>query len=382
MRKHQAAVVACGGYEQEKVDAAVRRALDLLGGLGSVVQSGMRVVIKANLLKRNKPEDCVTTHPAIVCAVAKQVRELGATAVIGDSPGGPFNAGMLRSIYRDSGMQWAAEHSGATLNFDTATQTVHFPEGVSVKQFEICRYLCQADAVINCAKLKTHGLTTYTGAVKNLYGIVPGTVKVEYHFRMPELDRFCNMLVDLCAYLQPAFSLIDAVTGMEGEGPSAGKPRHVGCLVAAKTPYAADMAGISLMNQKPMSIPTMRFAHARGLAPDALEKMEVLGEGVEPFVVEDYDVPTVRHERMLPRLAPKPIMKFAERILRPKPVFIKDKCIGCGECMRSCPPKAITMKNGFPQVDLKACIRCFCCQELCPKQAVRIKRSRIIRGLR
>ena len=190
---------------------------------------------------------------------------------------------------------------------------------------------------------KRTGLTTYTGAVKNMYGAIPGTVKVEYHFRMPELDRFCNMLLDVCEFTKPDLNLIDAVIGMEGEGPSAGNPRSVGCIVAARSPYAADMAGISLMNQKPMSVATMLYANQRGLVPDELDQMECLGDDIGEFVVDDYAVPSARLERMLPRLAPKFLMSFIERVFKPRPVFIKDMCIGCGECMRSCPPKAITM---------------------------------------
>ncbi len=376
------AVVKCGDYAQAEVDAAVRRSFDLLGGLGSIVKPGMRVAIKANLLKKAKPEDCVCTHPALVCAVAKQISELGAFAVIGDSPGGPFTEGFLRGIYRESGMEQAAQQSGAQLNANTSYSEVKFPEGVSVKALDVCDYLLQADVIINVAKLKTHGLTVYTGAVKNMFGAIPGTAKVEYHFRMPELDRFCNMLIDITECVKPAFNLIDAVMGMEGEGPGSGTPRFVGCLIASQSPYAADMAGISLMNQDPMSIATIEQANKRGLLPKDLSGLELVGDDIQTLIVKDFNVPSARIVRLRPRMAPEIMMNFVERMLKPKPIFLKESCIGCGDCMRSCPPKAITIENRLAKADLKKCIRCFCCQELCPRHAIKIKRSRILQRLK
>lgn len=376
--QRQVAIVKCKEYAQGEVDAAVRRSFDLLGGLDSIVKPGMRVAIKVNLLKKAKPEESVTTHPCVVCAVAKQAKELGASVVIGDSPGGPFTEGILRSIYREAGMEWAAQESGAELNYRTSYSEVKFPEGVSIKSVAVCDYLLEADVVINCAKLKTHGLTVYTGAVKNLYGAVPGTTKAEYHFRMPELERFTNLLIDVDECVKPALNLIDAVIGMEGEGPGSGTPKFVGCIVTSRSPYAADMAGITLMNQPPMSIATAEHAYKRGLVPKELSDLELLGDDIQELVVKDFHVPAARYDRLRPRMAPEFMMDFVEKVLKPKPIFIKETCIGCGECMRSCPPKAIAINNKLPKADLKKCIRCFCCQELCPKHAVKIKRSRIL----
>ena len=132
-------------------------------------------------------------------------------------------------------MEQAAENAGAVLNEDFEQVTVYEEKSVVLRQMQICRYLTQADAVIDCAKLKTHGLTQYTGAVKNLYGCVPGTVKVEYHFRMPALKDFSQMLVDLCEHIRPVVSLIDAVEAMEGDGPSGGTMRKMNCLIASSS---------------------------------------------------------------------------------------------------------------------------------------------------
>lgn len=276
-------------------------------------------------------------------------------------------------------MEQAAENAGAVLNEDFEQVTVYEEKSVVLRQMQICRYLTQADAVIDCAKLKTHGLTQYTGAVKNLYGCVPGTVKVEYHFRMPALKDFSQMLVDLCEHIRPVVSLIDAVEAMEGDGPSGGTMRKMNCLIASPSAYAADVVGTRLMGLKPESICTVQRAIERRLVDP--EQVLVLGERIEDYIANDYQVPVIQGEKTLPRMAPTCVMELLEKWMKPKPVFLHKKCVGCGDCFRSCPPKAISMKEGKPQTDLDVCIRCFCCQELCPVQAIRIKRNKLLKWI-
>ena len=375
----KAALIRCESYDQQEVDRAVAQAFALAGGLEQWIKPGMTVAIKANLLMKKKPEAFTTTHPAVIEAVAKQVRALGASAVIGDSPGGPFTPALVHGVYRACGMERAAENAGAVLNEDFEQVTVYEENRVVLRQMQLCRYLTQADAVIDCAKLKTHGLTQYTGAVKNLYGCVPGTVKVEYHFRMPALKDFSQMLVDLCEHIRPVVSLIDAVEAMEGDGPSGGTMRRMNCLIASPSAYAADVVGARLMGLRPESICTIQRAAERGLVDP--EQVSVLGERIEDYIAEDYQVPVIQGEKTLPRMAPKCVMGLLEKWMKPKPVFLHKKCVGCGDCFRSCPPKAIAMKEGRPQADLDVCIRCFCCQELCPVQAIRIKRNKLLKWI-
>lgn len=375
----KAALIRCESYDQQEVDRAVAQAFALLGGLEQWIKPGMTVAIKANLLMKKKPEAFTTTHPAVIEAVAKQVRALGASAVIGDSPGGPFTPALVHGVYWACGMERAAENAGAVLNEDFEQVTVYEENSVVLRQMQLCRYLTQADAVIDCAKLKTHGLTQYTGAVKNLYGCVPGTVKVEYHFRMPALKDFSQMLVDLCEHIRPVVSLIDAVEAMEGDGPSGGTMRRMNCLIASPSAYAADVVGARLMGLRPESICTIQRAAERGLVDP--EQVSVLGERIEDYIAEDYQVPVIQGEKTLPRMAPKCVMELLEKWMKPKPVFLHKKCVGCGDCFRSCPPKAIAMKEGRPQADLDVCIRCFCCQELCPVQAIRIKRNKLLKWI-
>ena len=377
----QVSIVRCESYEEDCIQAAVDRAMELIGGLAAFVQPGMRVALKVNLLKKNRPEDCVTTHPAVVAAVARRVRELGATPVIGDSPGGPYTEGALRAIYRTTGMEEAARASGAELNTDVGTESVPFEKGVAVRMLELTRFVTKADLVIDLCKCKTHGMTRYTGAVKNLFGAVPGLRKVEYHCNFPKLEKFSELLVDVCACVAPSLCLMDAVWGMEGDGPSAGKPRKFGAILCSQSPYALDVCAAGMMLENPFEICTVARATERGLGPSCWEEIQCLGDDYASFLQRDCMVPEGQDANVLKGKLPSALSQSLSRRLRPKPVFDRKLCVGCQICKNSCPPGAITMQQSFPKVDLHKCIRCFCCHELCPQKAVSIKRNALIRWL-
>jgi len=376
------AIVTCDKYEQQLIEAAVDRAIRSIGGFHDVIRPGMTVALKVNLLKRNKPEDNVTTNPLVVAAVAKQVIALGAKAVIGDSPGGPFNKAVLKDLYKMTGMEQAAALSGAELNFNTDVVEVGNPSGLVANQLTQMAFTHQADVVIDLPKLKTHGMTRYTGAVKNLFGTIPGTVKVEYHYRMPELKEFSTMLVDVCEFVKPAFTIMDAVWGMEGDGPSAGDPRKIGLILASRSPYALDFAAAGIIMENPMEICTIQRAVERGIGPASFDEIELVGDDYASVRIPDFNVPHSQGVDILKGRAPKFLLPLANRILTPRPKLMPKRCIGCGICMRSCPPKAITMVEKRPKFDLDVCIRCFCCHELCPEKALMIKRSALIRMLK
>jgi uncharacterized protein (DUF362 family) len=200
----QVSVIKCDNYEPEKVYDAVARGLELLGDRSQFVKPGMRILLKCNLLLRKKPEEAATTHPEIAAAVARWVKEAGGIPIIGDSPGGLYTERALRGVYRACGMEEVAARDNIELNYNVEEVEVSHHEGKIIKSLTITKAVEDADAVINLAKLKTHGMTLYTGAVKNLLGVIPGTTKAEYHLRMKRLEDFSDMLVDISTYVKPA----------------------------------------------------------------------------------------------------------------------------------------------------------------------------------
>lgn len=370
-------LVKCNSYELDEVELALEKSLRLIGGLDSYIKPGMKVLVKCNLLMKKKPEECTTTHPAVVEALVKKLKELGAIPIIGDSPGGLFTPRLLRGIYSATGMIDVAQRTGAELNYNTNPMEVSFPEGKIIKNLTVMELLQEVDAVISVAKLKTHGMTLYTGAVKNLFGVIPGMTKAEYHLRMNRVEDFTEALVDICQYVKPVLSIMDGVVGMEGDGPSAGTPRKIGAILASNSPYALDVVCASLVGISPERVPTIQRAVERGLCSYSLDDIRLLGDSFGELYIDDFKLPVTGEISFLHRVfgSNSKLATLLNHHLGPKPYFNHDECIGCSDCQRYCPPKAIEMVNRRPVVDLKKCIRCYCCQELCPKKAVEIKRS-------
>jgi len=364
-------IVRCDDYDYKKVRASVYGAIELLGGMSKFVTKGSKVLVKPNLLKKAPVEKNVTTNPVVFRAVLEAVRDAGAKAVVAESPGGFYSKGILQNLYKASGIGQAAADAGAELSFDTDTSEVKFDDGVQTKTLELIKPAVETDACISVAKLKTHELMMYTGAVKNLFGLIPGVKKVEYHFRVPEQKQFGDMLVDIERCIKPVFSLIDGVYGMEGDGPSAGQTRKIGAVIASPSAHAADIAALKIIGMDPEHVFTVQCAIERGII--GLGDIEYLGEPVENLYISDYKFPK-SHARLLDNHVPGAMGRAIENYAKPRPVIPKKKCVGCGVCLKNCPAKAMELKDKVVIIDYKKCINCYCCHELCPEDIIKIKR--------
>ena len=367
-------IVKCDDYEFNNVKRAVYEALDEIDNIKLKIIKGSRILIKTNLLMKKNPEDAVTTHPAVVEAIVRYLQDIGCKVIIGDSPGGPFTEWNLKSVYKAAGMLGVAERTGCELNFDTSVLEISNPDTKRLKSMQIIKIAKEVDFVVSAAKLKTHGMMTYTGAVKNLFGVIPGLVKADYHLRLNNTDNFADHLVDICETVRPVFSIIDGIDGMEGDGPSAGEKRHAGLIMASESPYALDTAASSIVGIEPMTVPTIRAASLRNLFSGDLKDIDIKGVRLDEIRIEPFKLPKSHNANLIGGRVPKAFERMVLNTLRPKPVFNHEICISCGDCKRSCPPKIIDMSSGKPVPDLSKCIRCFCCHELCPKNAVDIKR--------
>lgn len=384
MNMSKVSISRCPGYEYDTVKNAVRNSIERLGGMQAFVAPGDRVLLKVNLLMKRKPEKVTTTHPALVQAVAELVLEAGGRPIIGDSPGGYhfYNKGTLEEVYETCGMKAAAAMSGADLNYNTDVIDVPYPEGKIMKSIKTIRPVLEADKIINIPKIKTHMMTVYSGAVKNMFGIIPGSYKAEYHLRFDDTGDFADLLLDICSFSRPVLTIMDAVIGMEGYGPTNGSPKKVGLVISGADPYALDAVASDIIGLGALQVPTVRKSIDRGLYSGEMDKIEILGESIDDIKVTDFRKPTVKVAfNFYSLLIPKPLLKRINRFIKPTPRFNKAKCKGCGMCAKSCPPGAIAMKGGKPEVQLDRCIRCFCCHELCNFDAVRIKRPWFLRLL-
>lgn len=372
----------CETYDLNRVRATLTSCIEQLGGWERYIQPGETVLLKVNLLMRRAPEHATTTHPVFVEALATLLVDQGADVIIGDSPGGPFNRMTLKAVYNGSG--YAGLHrpdDHIVLNENVNETTVHREDLKLLKQLQVIEVLNQVDKVISVSKLKTHGMTVFTGAVKNMFGTIPGIHKAEYHFKMPKIEDFSDMLVDVCINADPVLSFMDGIVGMEGAGPSSGDPIAVGAVLASDSPYHLDRVATELVGIAPEQVPTIARCIERGLIRSDGEDIMMTGMTLDAFGRREIEHPDVGGVNFVGRWLPEAVKRPVMNLMNPKPVFDPQRCIRCGDCVSACPPDALTMKETVPEVDLSLCIRCFCCQELCPQQAVSIHRNPFLKWL-
>ena len=360
-------------------DSARTALLSLLSPLGFLdkIETGKTVVIKANLVSAMKPEEAATTHPTLLAALVDLLVERGASVIVGDSPGGLYNSVFVGKVYTKTGMRELISH-GAALNDDFSEKRADFPEGKVLRDFTYTAYLDKADILINFCKLKSHGMMGMSCAAKNMFGAIPGIIKPEYHFRFPKYEDFADMIVDLDEYFHPDISIADAVVGMEGNGPTAGTPKKMGCLLASESPHNLDMVAAKILGFDPSELPILNAARQRGMTPENYEGVELFGS-LDGLIIDDFERVVERRSLEFSGDGKSRVKRVFSRIaagvLRTRPKLKPELCVGCGVCRDICPAKAIVIKNKKARINRKACIRCFCCQEFCPKSALKVKRT-------
>jgi uncharacterized protein (DUF362 family)/Pyruvate/2-oxoacid:ferredoxin oxidoreductase delta subunit len=307
------------------------------------------------------------------------VQEAGGRPIIGDSPGGPFSPALLRGVYQSAGLLEVAEETGAELNFDVRAERIPAPEGRLIKMLDICGFALDADVIISLPKLKTHGLMGFTGATKNLFGLVPGVTKAGYHAKLQSLDQFAEMLLDILTAVKPAFHLMDGIVGMDGDGPSAGRPYPAGILLCSTDAVALDLVATHLAGLPLERIAPLRVARRRGLTTGSVQDVQVVGEPLESVRLEGFRAPGSGAKDF--SILPQGMRQFFVRQLVASPQ-VGDACVGCGICAQNCPMQTIRMEGRRAVINLSNCIRCYCCHELCPEKAITLKQSWVQRLVR
>jgi uncharacterized protein (DUF362 family)/Pyruvate/2-oxoacid:ferredoxin oxidoreductase delta subunit len=370
------AAARCAEYGIEAVQAALREVLAPLGGMAAFVNPGERIALKPNILLASAPEEAITTHPAVAGAVALAVREAGAHPVVVESPGaGLVHARpVIERAFRKAGYQEAAWRYGFEISFDTDWETVSYPGALWAKRMEVMSPILRADGVINLPKFKTHMFMTFSGATKNLFGVIPGLNKAAYHAKLPVPRRFADMLIDVAYFVRPRLNIVDGIVGLEGDGPgTGGSPRALGVLVAGADPVAVDVACCRIADIDPAAVPVLVAARERGLWCGRAADVDTLGVPVAELFVKDFLMPSPYKGFGVGNFGVfndtvRRIVRDFNRVPRPK----VGRCTLCAACERACPGKAITMDKAaqVAKVDDSLCIRCYCCHEVCPSAAI------------
>ena len=366
----------CPDYGQS-LEEKIEKAFDALR-VWDKIRPGMRVVLKPNLVMSSKPEQAIITHPAFTAAVGKCVQKAGGRVVIAESPGGPYTPAAIKAMFRATGYRDMAEACGFTLYTDCKSREVTLPQAKRCRELSVVEPFLDRDYLIDLPKLKTHSMVGFSGAVKNLFGTVPGLQKPELHCRFPEREPFSEMLCDLCHFLGPDLSLMDGIWAMEGNGPTGGQRRDLHVIAGSESPWALDVAAASLVGLEPEKIVMLREGHERGYGPLDLSELELVGDPMETLLAPDFLKAEASSTDFIDRL-PKFLRPAAKKLATPYPRIDKKRCVGCGKCAESCPQHTISLRDGKAVIRYQNCIRCFCCHEMCPKHVVQIKRLGLLR---
>jgi len=368
MNRSTVALVRCDSYEADQVYAALTRGVELLGGLDRFVRSGERILLKPNILAGEAPEKAVTTHPAVLAGCAELFQRGGATVCFGDSPGleSPSHAA------EKSGLRKAGAQSGAEFVEFAPGKPLVNPHGKMATEFPVAQVIHECDGIVNLPKMKTHQLTRVTGAVKNLFGCIPGKRKALYHVQHQNVTDFCTLLTELNQGLRPRLHVMDGIVAMEGNGPRSGDPTPMRVWVLSDDPVAVDATFCRLVTMDPEFLPTTMLGYRAGLGKYKDAEIELVGDPLEMLINPSF------------RMVRKPVYSNAtyahypaiRNLVLPRPYIDATKCVKCGLCVNSCPvpDKALRFENGRrdrpPVYDYERCIRCFCCHEMCPHRAI------------
>lgn len=371
-------IVRCTSYEPEPTEAAVREALEAVPETNSLLQPGARVLLKPNLLSaRDRPESAVNTHPAVIRALALYCRQKGCEVAIGDSCGSLSSGSTKRALKVAQVPQIAEEVGAEVLDFDRQERIeVEVAHGEVLHTVTLAQPVVEADVLIGLPKMKTHGLTTLTGAVKNQFGCMPGRLKKDTHLEAPNPDTMSRALVDVYSAARPDLVVMDGIQAMEGHGPVAGQVRDVGLLLAADDAVAMDAVFAHLVGRKPEDVATTLYAAERGLGIAALASIQTVGVPLGDARMADFDVPGGLIQSHLLKIIPDSVVRWMfNQWGATRPAIMDDECILCGQCVANCPAGALKEKDGHIEVNPERCIGCYCCTEVCDQRAITMKRS-------
>ncbi len=453
--KAKVSIRKCSAYDVSLMTTLIRDCINDLGGLKNLIphekinecninniknnsnnfkkNKNLTILLKPNLLSANPPEKAITTHPKFIesiinvlndyfnCSVKSNIK-----IVIADSPGVSISHTKkdLEKLYNKCGFSYLAQLENVSLSYDEEIMTVSYKEGFQLKQFHLIKPALEADLIINIPKFKTHSLTKITGAVKNMYGLIHGKTKTLLHTKFLNIEKFCNMNLDIYLYAKPVLNIMDGIIGLEGEGPgSSGKHRKIGLIIASNNGVALDNVVSYIMgypvkknllnkineddeqlnnngninkiknsldknkrkNQINTIPPVLICALKRNLEGSNFDKIEIFDENgklinIDNYLIKDYILPK---ESIVNNITNNPflnnyLLPFMRNSLSLSPYQNEQKCNMCQICIKICPQKAIDVNESREdklKFDYKKCIRCYCCSEMCPQGAIDLKYS-------
>ncbi len=372
-KKAKVSIVKAPDYDYAQIYAAVKKGIELIGGLEKIVKPGNNVFVKINHLSPPSPaERGIVTHPIFVEAVLGVLKEIGANITVGDDIDSDTRDG-----FQVSGIRQMCKRAGVRLvNLREAGFVETRCNGLFLNRVYLSTSTLDADVIINLPKLKTHSLTVFTGGVKNMYGAIPKGLRTRFHFEYTRSKDFGQMLVDIFSAIKPRLTIMDGIMAMEGEGPASGSLRRLGVILTSQDTVALDAVATKIIGLEPMNVFTTRYSDERGLGVGNLRNIEVVGERMGDVAIHDFRLPASSTNVLVGRV-PRFLSRFLLGQMSIKPRIIERQCTGCFECERVCPAAAISISGKTVRINQGICIQCMCCHEVCRFGAIIPKRPLI-----
>ena len=365
------AFAKCADYSRD-LRPAVEQILAHLGGIKAFVKPGQSVLVKPNMLTDATPDQGKTTHPAVVRPILRILKDLGAKPFVADSPASVLK---LHRVWERTGFRELCEEEGVPLLSLEEGGAQSFAAGKF--SFSIARRVIDADVIISVPKVKTHGLTGFTGGVKNMYGCIPGLQKTSMHRRYFKPAQFGKLVSLVYEQARPTLTIIDGIVGMEGNGPAAGDLVPLGFLAGSTDAAALDASLCDILGIPARAVPYFDAIRKTGLGETRIDQINLVGAARADIVPA-----TFRPPNTLPaRLVPAWLVGLLGPVLWCRPSF-SDACVGCGLCVDACPVDALSLEpKAKPVLDADKCVDCCCCLEVCPENAIDMKLGALLRRL-
>lgn len=368
----------CKNYDLDNLILKINDGIEKLGGWNSIVKPGNTVLLKVNLIGPKSSESAAITHSEFVRAMVRILKSLGCIVWIGDSSGGAI-AGIAPTAqsFKVSGYEKVAQEEGAIIkNFDSEGVVEVQPNSKFKDKMYLAKPIFDADVVINLPKLKTHSAAIYTGAIKNVFGCIPGLRKAKYHKIAPNQEDFGEIIADIHESAKFHLHIMDGIISMQGEGPTAGYAYGANKILLSTDPLALDVVAINMMGLDIEDVPILNVAKNRNIGEGTLEKIILDGDynTIPKFI--NYKLP--KRFRSGKKRNDTAVIKVID-FFKTRPVVNLKKCVNCQMCVESCPINAID--NETKKIDYEKCIECMCCHELCMHKAVDLKNDNALAGV-
>lgn len=367
----------CREYGLDTLMQKLNEGIEKLGGWEAFVHPGDRVLPKVNLIGPKSADSAAVTHPEFVRALTRILKQRACEVWIGDSSGGAI-AGIAPTArsFKVAGYEKLAREENAIIkNFDSEGVVEVSPKSKYGEKMYLAKPIFDADVVINLPKLKTHSANIYTGAVKNVFGCIPGLRKAKYHKVAPTPEEFGEVLADIHKSAKFTLHIMDGIMAMQGEGPTAGDVYPANKILMSTDPLALDTVAINMLGMEIGEVPVLAAAMRRGLGESNLENITIDGDYKTVPKLGDLKLP--KRYRSSKRYS-KALIKIID-FFETRPSINRKKCRNCNVCVDSCPMGAI--HRDTKQIDYKVCIECMCCHELCMYKAVELKKKNIVAGI-